>query len=643
MAIGGAVPIISTFKEIGEGISNTVAPKDANGVKQGNDFQVGLSSLFDPMQQTKNAFKDITSGKFNGRTALNLVAPFIGGVLDNKDARRKIENAEELAATQRIQYQDNNVSYNPVYGHGGKLPLYPDGGGLPIAPVSSDKRPYKDTTTPHSYKDPFSGKPFWVVQRSEVNKDNPDIFPIDYNEAGSNIVYGTYKAPKEGDTDYLNTTFRNYTDDNTTKVLTPSQKLQDIYFGRNPYTDRKQLANPALLQNPNKNAYFNNDALMAQDSDLKAKGGFIDYANRGDKHGTGNDIPVDSMGNYSQTPAAKVEEGETTYQSPQESPYVMSDQIIHSKSKSGKPITFADQSRRIHNKYKMRLENDKITQDAYHLDMQNLMQAQEDIRNSIDSTIKAKGGPIEPNGPEDYMTLNPLQAKSGIIPNQIDRPQAALNNNIVDTSTSSGIGESPYQGSVSPLGVVASVAGNLGMMARNRRNKPKDLNFKDVNPELINLEPARTSIKEQANSSRANTFNALRRVGANQGQYMANAVSATNDIDRTTNEALKSSYLNEQLANSQAKQSASSQNAQMNAQQQMYNQQNLQDYNAQQNAYLASAISAVPQYFKDLQSAKNSAIIANMANPNVQLVEDPTQNRFDKIVRGAKPRLKFKG
>jgi hypothetical protein len=86
--VANAIPYVSMFKQLGEGIDNAVAKKDEYGVRQGSDFAVGVGGFFNPRDATQSAVNDIfKEKKFDADTALNLAAPFLGIVKANKEKR----------------------------------------------------------------------------------------------------------------------------------------------------------------------------------------------------------------------------------------------------------------------------------------------------------------------------------------------------------------------------------------------------------------------------------------------------------------------------------------------------------------------------------------------------------------------------
>ena len=400
---------------------------------------------------------------------------------------------------------------------------------------------------------------------------------------------------------------------------------------------------------------------------VRANGGYLmEYG--GASH-AGGGIPVDgTTGNpiavTGAQPNAEVEGNEVAVKFPgAETPFIFSDKL-----------GFAKQAKKIQNKYSKR-PNDSISQDAMYMELGGLMQAQEQFKADkakkylnkaaqYDASIAqfVNGGKLptyaEPNSSNDYSmflktpgAIKTFQSQYGLTPDGIYGPKTTaawnqygneyVNNtsyqpksiqatsvtpsakfarpainiaNAASNSSSQSEDEfSPYRGSIAPL--VASGVGNLALMATNRR--PDKINPVNVAPEQISLEAARTGAKEQAAISRANRLRALRESGLSAGQYGALAAIADADVNRATNEALRESYLNEQLQNAGYRQQANMYNAQQASQANMANME-LQDRYRRQNAqYMQNIAEAVPNYFA--QREKYDTL--NALNPNYEIVK----------------------
>jgi len=632
------------------------------------------------------------------QAAMNVALPgssAVTGALENSvgDPNR-VATADAITANKQFLKRNMNVgqfsqglSYAPVYACGGKLRKYPEGGPLnpeveamynkfqqdvPLSEVTNNNArlfAYKqmldaelakrnstlynelntgtkdlDTNARLAYADSLAkANPAFALsvddQRKLLGTNYDDFNNLrqwrvqNYNKFNNNAsVGGTNEASSASDTAYGARNFAMYG---------PATYTRSAVLNKQPVGEFTASA----TYDPTSQKY-------SYDYATKAAGGFIDYQGRGGRHeDPQGGIPVDAMGNYSAQPVAEVEKDENAYVSPEGESFVMSDRIIHSKTKGGNVKTFADKAREVHRKYKMRLDHDKITQNAFHKEMQQLGAEQESLKGPTNNTQMALGGGIDPykqalaQSPNTYnqasnsfdprgneLFMEPLNVEA---PDYVSADPYPSNGSTTPPAT-------PYTGSVSPVGAIATVAGNLALMARNKRNKLGNVRFNRINPEQINLESARVGVMEEGNRNFRNTLGALRNAGMRGGQYAANATMAAGDINRGVGSALSSSYLNEALENAKYRQSAQSQNAEIDMQEQMQNRYNEAEFNAAQEEYLTNALAAIPGYFKDLDAAKKSALIAGMANPNVGLVNDPTQTKASRFLQGARPKLTFR-
>lgn len=434
------------------------------------------------------------------------------------------------------------------------------------------------------------------------------------------------------------------------------KKLQSRYINPNP----NDISGKRLLAS---------GSIGVGDKELavRANGGYLmEYG--GASH-AGGGIPVDgTTGNpiaiTGAQPNAEVEGNEVAVKFPgAETPFIFSDKL-----------GFAKQAKKIQNKYSKR-PNDSISQDAMYMELGGLMQAQEQFKADkakkylnkaaqYDASIAqfVNGGKLptysEYNSSNDHSmflktpgAIKTFQSQYGLTPDGIYGPKTTaawnqygneyVNNtsyqpksiqatsvtpstkfarpainiaNAASNSSSQSEDEfSPYRGSIAPL--IASGVGNLALMATNR--KPDKINPVTVSPEQISLEAARTGAKEQATISRANRLKALRESGLSAGQYGALAATADTDINRATNEALRESYLNEQLQNAGYRQQANMYNAQQASQANKINME-LQDRYRRQNAqYLQNIAQSVPEYYA--QREKYDTL--NAMSPNYELVK----------------------
>jgi hypothetical protein len=140
--VGTAIPIAGAFKAVGEGLSNTIAPKDAYGVSHNGDLAVGAAGFLNPLESTTSAFNDIKKGKFNKKTAANLILPGVGAVMQNKENLAQ-ENTlkNNYNQQQPVMYKHGGMKHNPHLTFSGFpiIPLHEEGGIQPNAQLEKSE------------------------------------------------------------------------------------------------------------------------------------------------------------------------------------------------------------------------------------------------------------------------------------------------------------------------------------------------------------------------------------------------------------------------------------------------------------------------------------------------------------------------
>lgn len=138
--IGSNIPIVSMFKQIGEGIQQGVAPKNQYGYSESGDAGVAIGGLFNPKDETTSGVKELFSGKADSHTALKFAAPFLSSIQSNREAKAKHLKEVDQAniPTDILNFQNANR----LYEQGGSLNqnsniteytgLPHDFGGLPL-------------------------------------------------------------------------------------------------------------------------------------------------------------------------------------------------------------------------------------------------------------------------------------------------------------------------------------------------------------------------------------------------------------------------------------------------------------------------------------------------------------------------------
>lgn len=386
----------------------------------------------------------------------------------------------------------------------------------------------------------------------------------------------------------------------------------------------------------------------------KQMGGTINY--EGQLHeGPNGGIPVDQMGNPSNSPVALTEGKEVAYDAGEQGSYVFSDTLKFDKNK-----TFAETSKKIQSKYKMRGRNragnfnviDPIAKKGYDKEMQELIEKQETLKSVLQ--------------PQQEMRELPMARRGGSLPKYnlggpfVNEDDNSLiydtwgkypTNNIVNydylknkTITGQDFGikgsnkfstpvdaptTSQYQGMTgwqTAAAMLPGVTSGLINIARGKRGNREEnpyakLSLPEVQAEQINLERERAALREQANVARANTSRGLRAGAPTAGGYMANMIAGETGIQRGLGQGLGESFTREETANAQMRQQAAMANQQAKMQEQMYNAQLDTQWKAQNDALISGGISQIGQGvtsgLAQRSQSKRDAQMLQMQNPDM--------------------------
>jgi len=189
--------------------------------------------------------------------------------------------------------------------------------------------------------------------------------------------------------------------------------------------------------------------------------------------------------------------------------------------------------------------------------------------------------------------------------------------------------DSPYRGNA--LGLVGTVGANLALLLANRNNRLPDIQSPTISPELINLEGARTSARQQGVTSRANRIAALRNSGISPTQYASVLPGVDTDIDEGVNNTILDSLSREEQFNAQAKQQSKLTNISNYLNTQLANRENENAYKRQNMQYWQNIAQAIPQYLQQ----KEKYDVLNATNENYNIIKDPNAPWYN-------PRPKFK-
>jgi hypothetical protein len=383
-------------------------------------------------------------------------------------------------------------------------------------------------------------------------------------------------------------------------------------------------------------------------------GKFVEY--EGPTH-AGGGIKVDAGGMPTNgQPIAEVEGGETMHDDGIES-YIFSDRLVLNPGEKKKK-TFADESKKINNKYK-NVENDKIGEDSRNLELEELKIQQEELKEMMnpkqaqsqpqDMGLAAYGGNLQQyhNGGTFGHThdgIDPASEKynkavnnalAGLEPQvnnspqniSFDEPLDAMYGNIdlklmeenyvkgttpqemesANRSQSLSQGQLP-QDKINPAGYFASNIGNMNDLIQSSQ-PTKDNDFGRMNPNLVNYDAQRKELENQAGVSRAISRENARNSGG-AGSAMTNQVISNALVNSNLGSGLSQSYMGEANANAQIRNQAEQVNTNIGMQEEIANQQDQAMGDSVKSKALHSMGQNTQGYVRDIKAAE----VGNMNN-----------------------------
>ena len=351
-----------------------------------------------------------------------------------------------------------------------------------------------------------------------------------------------------------------------------------------------------------------------------------------------------------------------------------------------KKQTFAQRAKAIQSKYKKRLgedlqKNDYLARQAMNMELQKLKEEQENVRmqqgisdESYDNynptmSIHKKGGKLPKlqggDGEEIFRSINNkllqdpsgtgigglssltdeeilyLQNINGIdnISPEIDIPETNLRQ-----STPRMEEKSPeyYNPTVSAIPLAASIAGNAyhGLTAKDNINVPE---YDRMTPEEINLGAQRESIRRRSEATKNTIGRQARGLGLSGGAATTRSIIGLTEADKVAGEALSKSYMQEELANTQARERAERFNLGLKAREEDMRVGQETAASEAENQAIQNILQSISGYATDVNRAKTYADITNMMSPEYAMYEDPEQSLINKIAFGSNRRVGFRG
>jgi cell division protein FtsL len=337
-----------------------------------------------------------------------------------------------------------------------------------------------------------------------------------------------------------------------------------------------------------------------------------------------------------------------------------------------KKQTFAERAKAIQSKYKKRLgedfqKDDYLARQAMNMELQKLKEEQESVRKNMGvqeaarhvlankddyspTTVKRAnfahnaskwnkkrfGGGLpkyqEPNKENNYGNLERLD----LIPfGGIDIPE--INMDLRESKESKESKESldEYNPTISVLPLAASVIGNAysGLTAKDRAVSPE---YERMSPEEISLASERESIRRRSEATKNTVSRQARGLGLSGGAATTRGIIGLTEADRVAGEALSRSYMQEELANAQARERARRFNLGLGAREEdMRLSEEIRTQELQDQA-IQNILQSVSGYATDVNRARTYADITNAMSPEYAMYEDPEQSLVNKLLLGSR-------
>lgn len=450
------------------------------------------------------------------------------------------------------------------YGFGGRWvpPATDDKGGTTINGVYYGAQDLQDLTQYEASNDidPNTGKPFKVF--NDENDFKTSFNPVRRMDNSLNMARNyfsnkhidihDYTNPGKDSIDYGQNRVDSYTN-NLGKLKADGGSLKHSSFSAKGALGNKRYNNKMindlsnLTEAPKYNGY--NYAQGGNMGLSEANGGFVHEDPN--PMNTNQGVPINDQ--------ATVEVGETIF-NPEN--YVFSDRI----KVPGKKYTYADVSKKIKNKFKLR-PNDKLSKEAITQDLTKLMNEQEAVKQAkaqklmskameLNPGIMSNGGKLYPNGGKfDFSTafnsLNNLKPKPYQLTEFEEIPEnTQIANNIIPPNITK-VDSGPLPGETEeelntrllsstsmPKDLTGVNAGMFGLQALGEGLRlgltPNSKLTGNLKFDRVSTYPQEAIIKKQSQETQANLLNAYRNSGVNPSQYLSAATQSIGQIGQNT-------------------------------------------------------------------------------------------------------------
>jgi hypothetical protein len=211
---------------------------------------------------------------------------------------------------------------------------------------------------------------------------------------------------------------------------------------------------------------------------------------------------------------------------------------------------------------------------------------------------------------------------------------------IVDNDTEQSLDY--YSPTISMLPLTASVIGNAysGLTAKDRAVSPE---YERMSPEEISLASERESIRRRSEATKNTVSRQARGLGLSGGAATTRGIIGLTEADRVAGEALSRSYMQEELANAQARERARRFNLGLGAREEdMRLSEEIRTQELQDQA-IQNILQSVSGYATDVNRARTYADITNAMSPEYAMYEDPEQSLVNKLLFGSRRTFDYRG
>jgi len=245
----------------------------------------------------------------------------------------------------------------------------------------------------------------------------------------------------------------------------------------------------------------------------------------------------------------------------------------------------------------------------------------------------------EPNKENNYGNLERLD----LIPfGGIDIPE--INMDLRESKESKESKESldEYSPTISMLPLAASVIGNayLGLTAKDRAVSPE---YERMSPEEISLASERESIRRRSEATKNTVSRQARGLGLSGGAATTRGIIGLTEADRAAGEALSRSYMQEELANAQARERAKRFNLGLSAKEEDIRLSEEIRTQELQDQAIQNILQSISGYASDVNRARTYADITNAMSPEYAMYEDPEQSLVNKLLFGSRRTFDYRG